>query len=178
MEGTWENRIVSQNTLLGCFDIAEKATTTLSTISDVTELVFDTDGDGGVDAIIFDDTTKEEISYDTLREAIQESGMSDLQTKLFLKQVDVVEKLHDGGNVIAAKATLTALQKQIERLDCEDERMKWGKRACVDSEYIVDMGAIINILLEQLENPVEEKKDDLKEKAQKLKDKLKRVFNH
>jgi gas vesicle protein len=118
------------------------------------------------------------MSYDALRKAIQESGMSDLQTKLFLKQIDVVDKLHDRGNVIAAKATLLALQKQIENVSCATMKQKWGKRVCVPEKDVNRVSTMIDALVKKLEQPVKERKEEVKEKAQswleQLKERLRR----
>ncbi|MBC8464793.1 MAG: hypothetical protein H8D63_00235 [Parcubacteria group bacterium] len=144
-------------------------------IDDVTELALDTDGDGNSDEYVF---TDDEISYDTLRAMIKESEMSNLQTKLFLKQIDVIEKLHDKGNVIAAKATLLALQKQIENVSCTTMKQKWGKRVCVPEKDVNRVSTMIDALVKKLEQPVQEKRDKVKEKVkswmEKLKERLKR----
>ena len=146
-------------------------------VSDITQLTFDTDNDGEADAIVLDDATEETTTYDTLRKRIEESTLSKAQKRLFRKKIDTIEKLHVRGNVIAARTLLIVLQKRIERLDCENARGGWKKKICISSEDILPINTVIIVLLEKLENPVNERKEDIKNSGRKLRNKLKDLFN-
>ncbi len=138
---------------------------------DVTELAIDNDGDGDVDTIALSDEEKETVDYDTLRVALND--LPKWTKKMLKKQIAIAEKLHNRGNVVAAKATLMLIKKEITRLDCTKAKREWQKKRCIPSEDVVRMTAIVNVLLEQLEEPVKERKEEIKEKTKSWLEKMK-----
>jgi len=140
-------------------------------VDQVTELALDNNDDGVFDEYAFTDNAK---TYDTLNRVLDESDVANIQKKIFKKQIDVCGTLHSKGNVIAEKALLLALKKQIESISCDVIKKKQKNNACVPRKDVMRISAVIEGLLEEIENPVKEKKDDIRKKIQSILEKIKR----
>ena len=95
-----------------------------------------------------------------------------------MKQVDAMEKLHNRGNVIAEKAILLTLKKEITKNDCTlVKKIKGKKPTCIEKADVLKISAIIDVMIENLGVPVKERKDELKERINSIVGTLNHLFN-
>jgi len=148
----------------------------LTTVDDVPALSLDMNGDGTVDTVVLSEEAKEVVSYDILRQTI--SALPTSFSKPLLVQVKVSEALHKRGAVIAEKAILFAIQKEIEKHDCELVKGKKGKKpVCIEKTDVLEISAILDAMIENLDTPIRERKDDIHTHITELKEDLKRFFS-
>ena len=84
-------------------------------------------------------------------------------------QVKVSEALHKRGDVIAEKAILFTIQKEIEKHNCELVKGKKGKKpACIEKTHVLEISAILNAMIESLNTPIRERKKELKNEVTDL----------
>jgi len=92
-------------------------------------------------------------------------------------QVKVSEALHKRGAVIAEKAILFAIQKEIEKHNCELVKGKKGKKpACIEKTHVLEISAILNAMIESLDTPIRERRVELRKNISNIINNLEKLF--
>lgn len=93
-------------------------------------------------------------------------------------QVKVSEALHKRGAVIAEKAILLAIQKEVEKHDCELVKVKKGRKpVCIEKTDVLEISALLDAMIGNLDTPIQERKDDIHTRITELKEDLKQFFS-
>jgi len=121
-----------------------KATIFMSALSDAKELALDQNGDGTIDSVVFTDENKETVTFQTLKNQIQE--LTTNTKPVLLVKIAVAEKQFNKKNYKAAKALLLVLKKEIEVLSRQKIKNKWQ----IEKNDALRLFATLDVLIEKM----------------------------
>ena len=113
----------------------------VDSIENITELWLDQDGDGEVDTVAYTEDVKDDITYDTLKDALRDLPVF---TKYgFILKVGLAEKAAEKGRNFSARFLLNDIRDTMDEYIHNDIHI-------VEDEDALRIIAIVDVLLEDL----------------------------